>query len=411
MSPPGLYVHVPFCRTRCDYCDFFTRTSVAVERQERIVRRIFDEVSAGAERWNDGGGDFRTIYVGGGTPSSLTASARDAFLAGISRIGPAGDDREVTVEVNPEDVDLQLLTDLRVAGVNRLSLGVQSLRKGALTTIGRHTTLEETLRGLDLVAAHWPDRWSVDLITAIPGLTPRQSAEDARRILLRQPSHLSVYELGIETATRLARRVRRGEVRPAPDAERRRHLEAVRDVLAGAGLLRYETSSYAHPGAESRHNLGYWRMLPWVAAGPGAVALVPIGGAPVHLTGTRDFSRYLSRRDFAATPERLSSRELFEEYLMGGMRMTGGLDRRAVRAAFGFDPGRLLPRTLTRWDRRLSPSDEGFLRLDGEGAWLIDAFLVDAFAELEETVTILPEPAAWPVSEGPNGANTVAATT
>jgi oxygen-independent coproporphyrinogen-3 oxidase len=409
----GLYIHIPFCRFRCDYCDFFTRTAVPAGRQEAIVRRILEEVTAGAERWNRGSQDFRTIYVGGGTPSSLDPSVRETLLTGVRNLAavPSGSNREVTVEVNPEDIDPALLTDLWAAGVNRLSVGAQSLREEALATIGRHTDREATIRGLDLVASRWQGSWSADLITAIPGLTPEESAGDARDLLTWNPSHLSVYELGIEMKTRLAWRVRRGEIVPPVDAERRHHIEAVGDALAGEGLLRYETSSYARPGAESAHNTGYWRMIPWLAAGPGAVGLVPAGGSPAHITGTREFASYLSRRDFGTTMEVLSSRELLEEYLMGGMRMTRGLDRDAVRKAFGFDITRFLPRTLSRWNRRLAGSDGEHLRLDEEGSYLVDAFLVDAFTELDETAALLPEPAAWPVTEGTDDANTVAATT
>lgn len=411
MTAIVLYIHIPFCRSRCDYCDFFTRTRVPPERQLQIVQRIISQAMHSLRTVYPAETPISTIYVGGGTPSSLDTRARHRLLQGIRECidyGTLVAESEITVEVNPEDVDAALLTDLRRSGVNRLSLGVQSLHASTLSHIGRHTTLTATRTGLELIAGTWPLRWSVDVITAVPGQTPAAAARDAQEILAFHPPHVSLYELGIEPGTRLAQRARRGTLPPPADEERLAQLSAAAEVLIGAGLHRYEISSFAAPGEESRHNLAYWQMHPWIAAGPGAVALVPVAGKPTHLTGTRTFREYLTRSDYATTAEPLSARELCEEYLMGGFRMTRGVSNAVISAVFTHPLHRLIPETLDAWHAHLAYFDSDFTALTDTGRLLLNRFLVDAFGELERSAAI-PDVPRWPHDpDNPANADTTA---
>ncbi len=411
MNAIVLYIHVPFCRSRCDYCDFFTRTHVPPERQLQIVHRIIAQAMHSLRTTYPPQTAISSIYVGGGTPSSLERRARHRLLQGIRECidyGTLVPESEITVEINPEDVDAELLRDLAQSGVNRLSLGVQSLHAATLTRIGRHTTLTATRSGLELIAGRWPRRWSVDVITAIPGQTPAEAAADTQEILALQPHHVSLYELGIEPGTRLAQRARRGTLPPPTDEERLAHLSAAAEVLLSAGLHRYEISNFAVPGEESRHNLAYWQMHPWIAAGPGAVGLLPVAGTPTHFTVTRTFQEYLTRSDYATTPEPLSTLELCEEYLMGGFRMTRGVSNAAMSAVFARPLPQLIPETLDTWHDHLEYSESDFIALTAGGRLLLNRFLVDAFGELERSAQ-MPDLPRWPHGpDNPANADTTA---
>ncbi|MEX2442242.1 MAG: radical SAM family heme chaperone HemW [Alkalispirochaeta sp.] len=402
-----LYIHIPFCRYRCDYCDFFTRTHVAPDRQLRIIERTISHALHSLHRWYPPDAPISSMYVGGGTPSSVHEKARHRLLQGIRECieyGTLVPDSEITVEVNPEDVDRTLLQDLDRSGVNRISLGVQSLRASTLTRIGRHTTLPATRRGLELIAGTWHRRWSMDVISAIPGQSVTDAAEDVRSALEYHPHHVSLYELGIEPGTRLALTQKRGALPPESEEHRLAQLAAAAEVLAEADFHRYEVSSFSVPGDESRHNLAYWQMHPWAAAGPGAVALLPYQGQATHFTTNHRFPDYLDRDDYAVTPEPLTPRELCEEYLMGGFRMTRGISNATMQHVFGHTLPELLPATLRRWSRYLQYRGNDLVTLTDEGRLRLNRFLVDAFGELERSAE-LPTAPRWPETTG-SDANT-----
>jgi oxygen-independent coproporphyrinogen-3 oxidase len=393
-----LYIHVPFCRFRCDYCDFFTRTNVSAGRQFQIIDRTISHALASLRRWYAPKTPISSIYVGGGTPSSVDDRARQRLLQGVRQCieyGTLIPDSEITVEVNPEDADSRLLQELDQSGVNRLSLGVQSLRERTLRRIGRHTGLPATRKGLELIAGRWPHRWSCDVITSIPGESPQDAAEDVRNVLQFDPHHVSLYELGIEAGTRLGLIHRRGLLPTDPDEKRLAQFTAAADVLTEAGLTRYEISSFAHPDHQSRHNLAYWRMYPWVAAGPGAVALLPRDGQATHFTVSRRFREYLDEDDRAISAEPLSARELCEEYLMGGFRMNRGISDTSVQSVFGRTIEELIPETARTWRDYLLHREDRFVALTDQGRLLLNRFLIDAFGELDRS-TVLPDVPRWP---------------
>ncbi|MFW5694296.1 MAG: radical SAM family heme chaperone HemW [Alkalispirochaeta sp.] len=402
MTEITLYLHIPFCRARCDYCDFFTRTHVHPERQQQIIDRTIAHAMDSLRRWYHPRAPISSIYVGGGTPSSLHSQARRRLLSGIRACidyGTVVPNSEITVEVNPEDVDRSLLNDLHESGVNRLSLGIQSLTPSVLTRIGRHTSLSATRRGLEEVATHWGTRsgmrWSADIITAVPDQSISDAAHDIRNVLEYCPRHVSLYELGIEPGTRLAQTYRRRTYARETDELRYAQHRAAADALTDAGLEQYEISSFAVPGDESRHNISYWQLHPWAAAGPGAVALLPGRGGATHFTVGRSFQQYLDRDDFSVTAESLTPQELCEEYFMGGFRMTRGVSNATLRAVFGCTLPELIPATLEAWAHHVRATATDYVSLTPAGQLLLNRFLVDAFGEIERSVN-LPSAPAWP---------------
>lgn len=392
-----LYIHIPFCRYRCDYCDFFSRIQVSPERQTAIMRRTVDHIVDIARTfWNDRT-RLRSIYVGGGTPSTLTPEARAVLLdalAGITttRGGPRHDVDipEITVEVNPEDVDAHLLSEYATVGVNRLSVGIQSLQPALLERIGRHTTIDATRHGLSTIAERWQGRWSADLITAIPGQTPAEAEHDVDALMAFEPDHVSLYELGIEEGTRLYRRHRSGLLPESDDEQRIALLRRSRERLRDTGFRWYEISSFARAGYESRHNIAYWEMRPWAAAGPGATALLPATSTACHLHLPRRFDAYAAP-NYGVTRESLDRRALLGEYLMMGFRMRDGIRRDAVLHVFDQPLDAIIPDTIQRWEEHLIEPTVGRLALTEEGAMLLDRFLVDAFVELDR----------WALDAGP----------
>lgn len=404
-----LYIHIPFCRYRCDYCDFFSRVGVTAQRQEEIIDHTVRQGNALLDRDTS---LIETVYVGGGTPSAISPPAGRTLLRFIesfytTRCRTAAP-KEVTVEVNPEDVTRALLGDLRRAGVNRLSVGIQSFDPQTLKTIGRHTQIEDTLRGIELIAEHWDSRWSGDLIVGSPGTDETGTHADLTTLVDYGPSHVSIYELGIEVHTLLGHRVKRGRLRPLPDEDVVRRLVIADTVLSDAGFRRYEVSNYARTGAESVHNLGYWRMRSNLGIGPGSMGTIvttrdgddPRRRSWIRTTTPRSFSAF-SREDFGLEMERVGPMDRLKELCMMGLRTIEGISIDRFEAIAGAPVATVLSSTISTWHDAFewlpsspietdssSPSPYGenaaFLRIAPSRWMILDRILVDLFDELDD---------------------------
>ena len=267
--PKHIYVHVPFCARRCAYCDF----SIAVRRDvpaEEYTHALVSELdlrypaSAGA-KWN-----VDTLYLGGGTPSRLGAEGVASLLDALRRRVSIAVNAEVTIEANPDDVSADSARGWRDAGINRLSLGAQSFDPHALAWMRRIHTSKQIGEAVAAVRAAGIDNVSVDLIFALPSALGRDWADDLRRAVALEPSHVSLYGLTVHERTPLARWRDRGEVAEAPDETYAEEFLLAHEVLTRAGFEHYEVSSYARPGAQSRHNSSYWSGVPWAGLGPAA---------------------------------------------------------------------------------------------------------------------------------------------
>ncbi len=270
--PLGFYVHVPFCATRCGYCDFNTYT--AEELGEGATRSTYADTVISEIRWARGqvpdDRSVATIFVGGGTPTLLGARDLVRILDAIRTEFGLEADAEVTTEANPDSVSPQMLDELREGGFTRVSFGVQSLAPHVLEVLERTHTPGRALDAIGEARAAGFAHVSADLIYATPGETDDDLAASVQAVLDARVDHLSAYSLIVEEGTRLAARVKRGEL-PAPDddvaADRYRLIDA---MASSAGLEWYEVSNWARPGSECRHNLGYWNDADWWGAGPGA---------------------------------------------------------------------------------------------------------------------------------------------
>jgi oxygen-independent coproporphyrinogen-3 oxidase len=351
----ALYIHWPFCRAKCPYCDFNSHVREAVDEaawREALLAEL-DHFAAETR-----GRALASVFFGGGTPSLMSPATVGALLDRAASRWRLADDVEITLEANPTSVEAGKFAGFRSAGVNRVSLGVQALDDAALKALGRRHDAAEAVRAVELAARHF-ERWSFDLIYARPGQTADAWERELDRALPLVGDHLSAYQLTIEPGTAFATAHARGEL-ILPDEEDAAALyELTQAKLEAAGMPAYEVSNHARPGGACRHNLVYWRHQDYVGIGPGAHGRLTQGGTTVATRQLRAPETWLESvaREGHGTQERiaLSSRERAEERLMMGLRLAEGVAREAVaevidarRAADlvegGFlaaDPGRL----------------------------------------------------------------------
>ncbi|MGE0714604.1 MAG: radical SAM family heme chaperone HemW [Alphaproteobacteria bacterium] len=370
----AVYVHWPFCVSKCPYCDFNSHV------RERIAE---DEWAASYERAIDAaarrspGRTVTSIFFGGGTPSLMQPATVGAVLDRIAARWPVAADIEVTLEANPGSVEAGRFAGYRAAGVNRVSLGVQALDDASLAFLGRRHDAEEALAALDVAARHF-DRRSFDLIYARPNQTVAAWRSELDRAVTLAGDHLSVYQLTIEQGTRFAALHARGDL-VLPDEETQAALyEVTQERLGAAGMPAYEISNHARPGGESRHNLAYWRYDDHVGIGPGAHGRLAVDGTKVAIRQHKAPETWLAavaaEGDGVDEEIALGPDERLAEVLMMGLRLAEGvpLDRIARETGRALDawiaPGRIARLVrggfLARDATRIAATAAGRQRLD-----------------------------------------------
>jgi putative oxygen-independent coproporphyrinogen III oxidase len=363
----ALYIHWPFCVSKCPYCDFNSHVRSSIDQAEWRDALIADLAH---EARLLPGRTLNSIFFGGGTPSLMDPATVAALIAAARRHWPASTDLEITLEANPNSVEAARFADLAAAGVNRLSLGLQSFDDEALRFLGRAHSGHEGLAALDIAQAHFP-RVSFDLIYALPGDTEARWSAALQKALSLGTTHLSLYQLTIEPGTRFATLAARGDFKPL-DPDFAATLYEVTDALtSSAGLPAYEISNHAAPGEESRHNLTYWRYSDYAGIGPGAHGR-RLGARTVRHKKPENFLSALKRNGHAiAEEERLLPREGADEALVMGLRLSEGTDAAALEDRFGL-PLVVWPKVdrlvesghLARTGSRIAPTPAGRLLLD-----------------------------------------------
>lgn len=325
-----LYFHIPFCVSKCFYCDFLSApadTNIRKQYMEALLRETRGRAGECA--------DFKisSIFIGGGTPSLLEAYWIEELLKTVREKFQLLPEAEITIECNPGTVELEKLRRYRQAGINRLSIGLQSADDGELAAIGRiHTwqQFQETWKAAELAGI---DNLNVDLMSALPGQTTDSCRKTLQKVLTLQPApkHISAYSLIVEEGTRFGELAEQGRLQlPSEEEERQMYYETGR-ILQKAGYQRYEISNYALAGYECRHNCGYWRRIPYLGLGLGAASLMD--NRRFH-NGT-DLMEYVnSPLEYREDEQILSIEEQMEEFLFLGLRMTDGVRERAFWEVF-----------------------------------------------------------------------------
>jgi oxygen-independent coproporphyrinogen-3 oxidase len=335
MTKPGehlaLYIHWPFCVSKCPYCDFNSHVRSHIDQDEWREALLADLAH---EAKLLPGRRLTSIFFGGGTPSLMEPATVAALIAAARKHWPASEGIEITLEANPNSVEAARFADLAAAGVNRLSLGLQSFDDEALRFLGRAHSATDGLAALAIAQQHFP-RVSFDLIYALPGDKEANWSRTLDRALSLGTSHLSLYELTIEPGTRFATMVARHDFEPL-DAETAASLyELTGAMTAAAGLPAYEISNHAAPGAESRHNLTYWRYGDYAGIGPGAHGR-RLGARTVRHRKPENFLSALRRNGHGISEEdSLTPREAADEALVMGLRLAEGTDIAAIEDRFG----------------------------------------------------------------------------
>lgn len=333
MTRAGLYIHVPFCRSRCSYCDFATGIYQS-ELAERYVHAVIEEISSSQRA----GACVDTIYFGGGTPSLLTPAQLDLVLSALRRCFEIDPESEITLEMNPGTVTRDGLRAFRDLGVNRASFGAQTFDDAELAKLGRSHTSAETLKTFDELRAAGFENVSFDLIAGLPGQTLAGWQRNMEQSLALQPEHLSFYLLEVHSGTPLADHIRRG-LQPKPDEDLAAVMyEWMLERAAKAGYEHYEISNLCKPSFSSRHNTKYWTGAPYYGFGCSAHSF---NGRTRRWSNQRDVLRYVENVEQGLSPiieeQELTDADLRAEALFLGMRMMRGVDLREYSELFGVD--------------------------------------------------------------------------
>lgn len=337
-APLGVYVHWPFCKSKCPYCDFNSHVREGVE-QARWRAALLRELEHAAREAP--GRRVETMFFGGGTPSLMEPETVAALIARTRQLWDSAPGIEITLEANPTSVEASRFAALAEAGVNRVSLGVQALDAASLKFLGREHSTDEALEALATARRHFA-RHSFDLIYARPGQTPEAWAEELERALALTGEHLSLYQLTIERGTRFFTDYARGGF-VLPDEETSAAMfEQTQARLERAGMPAYEVSNHARPGAACRHNLIYWRYQDYVGIGPGAHGRFAVGKAKRatrRSSGPEAWLEAVERTGHGtAETSTVEGRDLVEEALMMGLRLADGIDRATFASVAGADP-------------------------------------------------------------------------
>ena len=328
----GLYIHIPFCVKKCEYCDFLSWNAEEEERQQ-YVAALLSEI----ESYREFAKGYRvsTIFIGGGTPSVLLPKQMEDILQKIYEIFELERRPEITVEVNPGTVDEEKLQCYKENGVNRLSMGLQSVKDEKLRLLGRIHTYQEFVESYELARKAGVDNISIDLISSVPGQTLQEWKEELETAAAQNPEHISVYQLIIEEGTPFYEKyAEHPELLPDEETSREIYLWTGK-FLKEAGYEQYEISNYAKPGKESRHNLKYWERGDYLGLGLGAASMV----RNIRMSNTKDMRTYLERCDKPKTMREdvqfLEEPRQMEEFMFLGLRKTRGVSKKEFKRIFG----------------------------------------------------------------------------
>ena len=376
----GVYVHWPFCLSKCPYCDFNSHVRHAPIDEARFARAFAREIETTAARTPDR--SVSSIFLGGGTPSLMAPQTVGSILDAIGKHWRVADDVEVTLEANPTSVEATRFAGYRSAGVNRVSLGVQALDDASLKALGRLHTAREALDAV-AIARRAFERYSFDLIYARPDQTPQMWTDELKRAISEAAEHLSLYQLTIEEGTPFFGLHEAGKLKTPDETIARALYDVTQEVCAALGLPSYEISNHARPGAECRHNLVYWRGEEYAGIGPGAHGRLDLDGARHAVATEKRPEAWLMRVEAnghgIVTDDDLNSEQRADEFLLMGLRLAEGIDPRRYQALSGraLDPGRI---TILREEGAISVDADGRLRVTQAGFPVLDAVVADLAA-------------------------------
>ncbi len=357
----GIYVHVPFCRSKCYYCDFCSKTRADEDVKKLYTQRLCEEIDKVAAEIGATRPTADTVYFGGGTPTLLSPSQLERILETIERNFGIENCAEITAETNPKTADKEKLKNMRSVGINRLSIGMQSVHDNELRALGRIHTFSDFLDTYLGAREVGFDNISVDLMYGIPEQTKESFSRSIETLAVAGPEHISSYSLTVEEGTPFWNR-RDKLILPDEETVSDMYL-LMGDILRAYGYEKYEISNFAHKSRESRHNLKYWRREDYLGFGPAAHSFY--GG--VRFAHSRDIDAYLRGENIIESSDTIAGEEAMDEYVMLGMRLADGIDIEKFNLIFGVDFYERYGRTFERFAPEYVRIDKGTCRFTDKG--------------------------------------------
>lgn len=372
----GIYIHIPFCKQACSYCDFYfvTKTNQKSDFVEKLIEEIRSKKDSVYTK-----DVFETIYFGGGTPSLLSVGQIEKILEAIN-ITFQCDLQEVTVELNPDNVTADYLAGLKAIGVNRVSMGVQTFDEDLLLFMNRTHNSKEALRCLELLKESDINVFTADLIYGNPGQTPQMLEKDLETLLRFDPPHVSAYSLTIEPKTRLGKQLELGRLIPAEDQTVEQHFEIVERILNNQNIFRYEVSNFAKKGSEAKHNSKYWEHKNYLGLGPGAHSFwwEEDGNTARRWENESNLKHYLSQTEFTENnPDQLTLSDLAEERLMLALRTRKGITIQELKTKYDFHLSEAQKNYLSNMKDQGKLHWDDTIRLSSTGLKIADAITLD----------------------------------
>jgi oxygen-independent coproporphyrinogen III oxidase len=328
----GLYIHIPYCKQACHYCDFHFSTNLS--QKSLLVSAICHEIELQKNYLE--GEPLDTIYFGGGTPSLLEVQEFERIFGAIHENFSSNPEMEITIEGNPDDLDTEKIYSLKALGANRLSIGVQSFDDGTLRFLNRAHNSRQAKECVRVAQKAGFDNISLDLIYAIPGRDSKLLNEDLGHFLSLNPQHISAYSLTVEEKTAFGKWQATKKLIPTSDEENASQFEMVMDVLQSGGLTQYEISNYAKPGFVSRHNSNYWKQKKYLGIGPSAHSF---SGSTRHanVSNNHTYVKAIANKTLMYLEEVLSREDHINEYLMTSLRTSWGCDLNFLLTKYQYD--------------------------------------------------------------------------
>lgn len=382
MKTLGIYIHWPFCLSKCPYCDFNSHVRTSID-QERWKSALLQELKSASEGLQNR--VVTSIFFGGGTPSLMDPEIVEALVTQVCSLFQTSDELEVTLEANPSTVESKRFQAFSQAGVNRLSIGVQSLNDQSLKFLGRRHSAKEAMYALEIADKYFP-RYSFDLIYALPEQTVESWKGELRQALRHAKGHLSLYQLTIEPNTQFATRFARGERMTLQEDPAAELYEATEDLMTNAGLPPYEVSNYATRGQECQHNMLYWRFEDYLGVGPGAHGRVTqdkIKQTTFRHKAPETWLEAVEKQGHGLeSSEPLSHKQRFQECVLMGLRLTEGLSWQRLEEETGLEKEACFERKklnvleenalLHITDTHIIPTFQGRLKLNALLGFLLE---------------------------------------
>ncbi len=370
----GLYLHIPFCKQACHYCDF--HFSTVLHQRGEVIQAIQQELTWQRDYLQ--GEELQSIYFGGGTPSLLTEAELDGIFNTIYKHYKVSAKPEITLEANPDDLDLYRLNLFRESPVNRLSIGIQSFREQDLKLMNRAHTMEEASACLRLAKEVGFEQLTADLIYGMPEMNDADWVANLDALLAFRLPHFSAYALTVEPRTALHHHVKQGKVVPATDADQQRQFDLLIDIAAAHGYEHYEISNFAQPQQRAVHNSNYWRGAPYLGIGPSAHSFNGVS-RQWNVANNAKYAKMIKQGEVPFTRELLRIEDRFNERLLTQLRTTEGVDLAALEQDFGQAMLDALQNALREVDRSWYELHPAQLRLTRAGKHFADRIASDLF--------------------------------